>query len=103
MSDWQTIDTAPKDGTLILLLSAEYTVEADEWSPEIHHSPQVALGMWNPDGTSWVDKYGLLGGDCHRLEVTGFWSSEGGWFQPNEVTHWSPIPALPTPRDDQED
>lgn len=83
MSEWQPIDTAPKDGRLVLLLSAEKPV-------------QCALGYWDPEGTSWVDSLGRLDGDAYTLAVTGFWASDGGWFQPNEVSHWAAVPAPPS-------
>ena len=92
---WQPIETAPKDGSLVLLLSREYTDPADQWHGPIHHAPRVSLGKWSSDGTSWVDENGLLGGDCYTLAQTGVWDSGGGWFQPNEVTHWHPLPDLP--------
>ena len=95
MSEWRPIETAPKDGTPVILLSAGYTTPADQWYPKIYHGPRVAIGQWNADGTSWVDRYGSIDGDAHHLENTGTWSSEGGWFQPNEVTHWMPLPEPP--------
>lgn len=92
---WRPIESAPRDGAPILLLSVAYTTDADAWSPEIHHGAAVAIGKWNPDGTSWVDRHGSLEGAAERLQVTGTWSSDGGWFQPNEVTHWQPLPEPP--------
>jgi hypothetical protein len=93
---WQPIETAPKDGRLVILLTAAYTDEPFyEGDTEHHHPARVALGYWNPEGDSWVDEYGHLGGTCYTLAVTGTWSSELGWFQPNEVTHWMALPALP--------
>lgn len=91
---WQPIETAPKDGTLILLLSRAYTNTFED-GEVIHHEARANLGMWNAEGTSWVDENGMLGGECYTLATTGTWSSGGGWFQPNEVTHWAPIPDLP--------
>ena len=85
---WQPIETAPKDGRAVLLLSAE--------DRSVGIGPRVAIGFWNPDGDSWVDRYGQMGGDCYTLAVTGNWLSEGGWFQPDEVTHWMPLPPLPS-------
>lgn len=92
---WRPIDDEAKTGAPMILLSAAYTKPADEWSSEIYHGPRVAIGQWNAQGDSWADKYGSLDGDAHHLEVTGTWSSEGGWFQPNEVTHYMPLPAPP--------
>ena len=81
--EWHHIESAPKDGSPVLLLSLE--------------SQKVALGKWDPEGSSWVDEYGDLNGDAYDLAVTGTWSSGGGWFQPNEVSHWMPLPEPPTP------
>lgn len=78
---WLPIDTAPKDGSLILLLAR------DEIS-------RVNIGKWWAEGTSWVDEFGNLDGDAYTLAKTGVWESGGGWFQPNEVSHWMPLPAI---------
>lgn len=91
---WQPIETAPKDGRAVLLLSKGYTDEHD--GEKIVHKPRCNIGKWNPEGDSWVDEHGQLSDDCyHHLEVTGVWDSGGGWFQPNEVTHWRPLPQPP--------
>lgn len=95
---WQMIGTAPKDGRLIWLLTKGYTIDYGEHNGgKIYHPPRCAIGKWNPEGDSWVDENGLLGtDDVCQLAVTGIWESGGGWFQPNEVTHWMPLPAPPS-------
>lgn len=80
--EWQPIDTAPKDGRAVLLLSLPY----DQFPA------RIAIGQWNPDGNSWVSN-GLRGDkEVYELQDTGVWSSGGGWFQPDEVSHWMPLP-----------
>lgn len=98
---WQPIETAPKDGSLVLLLSAPQTMMVptfneppDATEESIYHPPRANLGYWSPEGTSWIDENGQLNGDCYELAVTGVWDSGGGWFQPNEVTHWAPTPKI---------
>lgn len=85
--EWQPIETAPKDGTKILLLGIDGECE---------------VGFWNPDGDSWADDNGQ---PCEAgrgtIQVTGSWFSCGGWFQPNEVTAWAPIPLRPSPSQDE--
>lgn len=90
---WRSISDAPKDGRAVFLLSAP---EDREYEGCIyHHPPKCHVGYWWPEGDSWVDENGHLGGDCYQLQVTGIWVSGGGWFQPNEVTHWMPLPDPP--------
>ena len=95
--EWQKIETAPKDGSLILLLSKTYDAFEESDGTFVHVSPHIGFGKWRLEGTSWVDEYGNIdgNGDSYHLATTGVWESAGGWFQPNEVTHWCPIPALP--------
>lgn len=87
--EWQLIETAPKDSTPILLLSKAYTDE------EFHHPAKCSIGIWWAEGDSWTDEFGNLEGEICQLTVTGVWESGGGWFQPNEVTHWIPLPPPP--------
>ena len=71
--DWQPIETAPKDGSPVWLLTRD---PEESW-----------IGRWNATGTSWTDD--------GELAITGTWLSCGGWFEPNEVTHWKPVIACP--------
>ncbi len=93
MSNWRDIETAPNDGTRVLLLSKRY--EGFDGENKFDVPPSVHLGYWNPDGDSWVDECDSFDGDAHHLKVTGVWNSRSGWFQPNEVTHWMPLPDPP--------
>ncbi|MCI0391875.1 MAG: DUF551 domain-containing protein [Acidobacteria bacterium] len=100
---WQPIESAPKDGRAVLLLSRPYTTFSFEEA--IHYPAKVAIGYWDPAGSSWVHEFGarvLAGvssgagqGETVTLAQTGVWLSGGGWFQPDEVTHWMQLPAAP--------
>lgn len=95
--DWQPIETAPKDGRPVWLCTATQTMPDPEGGPDFVHPPRCAIGRWDPEGTSWVNEYGqATNDDIMTLGVTGIWESGGGWFQPNEVTHWMELPAPPS-------
>jgi hypothetical protein len=101
--EWQPIETAPKDGTCVLLLSKAYTDPADINGGPYEHPAKCAIGYWHAEGTAWCDELGRFpdhpefDSDTMALHKTGVWYSGGGWFQPNEVTHWMPLPEPPEP------
>jgi hypothetical protein len=85
MSKWKTIDSAPRDGTPILLFTTNYgVVEAwffqGEWSEDTHISPAEYTG------SSWV-----CADDQFHIEVE---ESPFG-FHDGTATHWMPLPAPP--------
>jgi hypothetical protein len=67
---WQPIETAPKDGSPILI--------------------------WQP-GQEWFNKVNSTHDD-YRYAI-GYWRPEGGWGNRNsahvEPTHWMPLPPKP--------
>lgn len=72
---WKPIETAPKDGTPILIL---------DWLFE-KNIPKVSIAYWGEDerGGAWCD---------YR-----YWEDpdeEHGW-EYEEVSHWMPLPELP--------
>ena len=91
---WRPIDSAAKDGSRILLLAAPSMCMSPEGKME-QRGPTVHIGYWNPEGDAWVDECGSFDGDADHLEQTGIFNSGSGWFQPNEVTHWMPLPDVP--------
>jgi hypothetical protein len=72
-ADWQSIDSAPRDGTTVLLYSPDAA------------APQVMLGFWSEwtieelaeAGSEWADAWTGAAIDA-------------------DPTHWSPVPDLPS-------
>ena len=65
MSEWQPIETAPEDGTPVLIFSAKHGKN--------HKSP-VALDFYHFRRDGWA---------------------YGGWYAIDNPTHWMPIPEPP--------
>lgn len=79
--EWHSIETAPKDGRKVLLCSED---------------GEIGVGRWDAEGDSWADENGqACAAGEGTIQVTGVWLSGGGWYQPNEVTHWMPLPLPP--------
>ena len=85
---WQPIDTAPKDGTWILVWGGktDEDFEWDEDEEEFRFRPVIARWSIAP---KWRD-----GQDSWR-----FANYEGGYFgvfcESCQPTHWQPLPPLP--------
>lgn len=107
--DWQTIDSAPKDGTEIILFGLY--PENDQGLP----TKRVTSGWWLVPDAPIV---GDCGGECrcpeygepddphwvsmHGGSSQGWMSSDGGFTEEWPPTHWMPLPAPPTdPRHDR--
>jgi hypothetical protein len=81
--NWQPIETAPKDGTVIMLCRGE----------------RVTMGEWI-EGTDTVemDYHGTTGEPVGYPDEDdfAFWTSyDGGFNEDAPPTHWSPIPKAP--------
>ena len=85
---WNDIDTAPKDGSRVILAKHGWTTDmgdlkqgSEEWktrffddrAPKKHHCWWVTRGYWNADRQKWTDGFDYL----------------------TEPTHWMPDFALP--------
>lgn len=77
MSEWQPIETAPKDGTLVLLLDGR----------------MVVAGCWNAafnDGWCFWDGYGVSSDDDEANVV-----ELNSWIPGFGPSHWMPLPSPP--------
>lgn len=83
---WQSIETAPKDGTDILLAG------------RIPEGWRVTEGHWATDEECRVH-IGDCGGECrcpeYEYEDPSWISWDGGFCEPWPATHWQPLPAPP--------
>lgn len=66
MSAWQPIDTAPKDGTHVILLTADFGAVEGWWEVSVtnFYKSQVGWASFDPDNMQgdWVSEW-MLGGD----------------------------------------
>lgn len=96
MSEWQPIETAPKDGTPILLYVPD-EIDQDNYEKPPQMARHVAIG--------WSGRLGDRSRDgvwCAAItksesfngsELTGSWM-EHEWLQVGP-THWMPLPEPP--------
>lgn len=93
MSEWLPIESAPEDGTEILLAAIGQTFDG------VALPPRVTLGHYTT-GDELLKDVGDCGGPCHCREyeeLPPFWLSwDGGFTEENPPTHWQPLPEPPT-------
>lgn len=82
-SQWQPIETAPKDGTRILgwVTKAEWDAGYDVYSPRHTHLPFIAEIAW----TSWGGEHGPGWSLCEDFQTSAT----------VKVSHWIPAPPNP--------
>lgn len=89
---WYGIETAPRDGTDIILGCPPQTFEG---KPTLARS---TIGHWSQDHERRT-LLGDCGGECRCPEyeyADPFWISwDGGFTTENDATHWMPLPPPP--------
>jgi hypothetical protein len=84
---WQPIETAPRDGTEVLILAGGMAIQAF-----------FLEGAWGPDIPGEVREYHgavwVAFDDLTQFEVEGG-ALEGGLDYHGSVTHWMPLPTPP--------
>lgn len=73
-SEWEPIETAPKDGTAVLLISMAAV------------KPDPVIGHWSDDDGKFRDGYA---DDWYALAARGI----RGWH--DLASHWQPLPSSP--------
>jgi hypothetical protein len=76
---WQPIESAPRDGTLVLLWAPDYREDA-------------------PSLGSWCERVGAWDADSGTMEDGPAWSNDAC----SGPTHWMPLPAPPTTKGEGE-
>lgn len=69
---WQPIESAPKDGTVLILYSSQ-GMEMGSWKKDENYRDQPAK-WFSEEGDDW---------------------STGYYYCPMDPTHWMPLPAPP--------
>ncbi len=83
MSEWQTMESAPRTGELVLLLLGE----------TIPDSPDIRGGTWIHEDAAMK-----IGDDVSHRGGWLIWNSENDWFVVpfEDVVAWCPAPPFPT-------
>lgn len=85
MTDWQPIETAPKDGTEVLLWRRDSGVFLGRWIAPEEFMNEVEMNQ------------ALLDGEEDRAESDWFYADflYGGRVTDGTPTHWMPLPEPP--------
>ena len=86
LNKWLPIESAPKDGSDILLYSPE-----EIW----HNAPLVGQNISTHPERVTVGSWAIVIGDQNNDPYEGWESWDGGFTEENPPTHWMPMPDRP--------
>lgn len=92
LSGWMPIETAPKDGTSIMLHATATTYQGEPVAE------RVTIGQWE-EWTETASEYHATTGEYLGQSIqdggASWMSWDGGFTEENPPTHWMPLPAAP--------
>ena len=88
MSEWKTIESAPLDGSSVLLFTTCHGV-VEAWFAQGEWSEETPISPREYSGAAWV-----CADDAFQIEVEEG-ALEGGGNHHGTATHWMPLPEPP--------
>jgi hypothetical protein len=88
MSTWQPIETAPRDGSSVLLFTTCHGI-CEAWFSQGEWSDDTPISPREYSGSAWV-----CCDDAFSIEVEEL-GGDGPGYHDGTATHWMPIPVSP--------